>query len=557
MSRPFSGLCAALALPAIMAAAPAAGLAQLPATAQAPAQLTAEQWREDLRFMVTELERRHANPYHSVTRERFAAAVAELDARIPKLQRNEIIVGLMRLAAMVGDGHTRVDPRKDARFGFPSLPLKLYLFGDGLYVRAAAPAQAALVGARIEAIGGVPVDEAIRRASELASRDNPVGPRLYVPLYLNMPDILHALNLSERRDAAELRLRRGKRVWTATVPAGEVEPLWPPDTDIALVTPEGWVDARTTPRPPLWLQAPLDYHRMIELPDRRALYVQLNMVTGIAGQSLDQFAQRIRERAGRLNPKAVVLDLRLNQGGNGNLRQRLVRELIKTEDEDTRLFVLTWRGTFSASQFILDDLDRLTDAVFIGEPASSKPISYGDAYRMPLPNSGIQMRSSIVYWKEGQNHAPWTWIDLAVPLNFADYAAGRDPVLEAALNYVPPLPLDQRLLEAAQKGGAEGLKRAVEAYRTDPSNRYANVELKLLRAAEALFAEHREEALAVAGLAVRHFPESVDPVNVLAHFAEAAGQKELAERSGRRVLELDPNSRTARSLLERLAASPR
>jgi hypothetical protein len=557
MSHSIAGRLAILASLLIVAPLPGPVRAQAPATAQASPPLTAEQWREDLRFLAAELERRHANAFHTISRERFAAAVAELDSKIPALQRNQIIVGMMRLTAMIGDGHTRIDPRKDGRFGFPSLPLKLYLFEDGVYIRAAAPAQAALVGARIEAVGGVPIDEAIRRVSELASRDNAIGPLLFVPLYLNMPDILHALGLSPRRDSAQLRLRRGGRTWTVTIAAGEVEPQWPPDTDASLMTPKGWVDARTTPQPPLWLQAPLDYHRLVELPERRALYVQINMVADIEGQSLGQFGQRIRERAEALNPKAVVLDLRLNQGGNGNLRQRLVRELIKTEDEDTRLFVLTARGTFSASQFILDDLDRLTDAVFIGEPASSKPTSYGDAYRVALPNSGIQMRSSIVYWKEEQNEAPWTWIDLSAPLSFADYAAGRDPALEAALAYAPPAPIEERFLEAARKGGAAGLKRAVEAYRADPANRYANVELKLLRAGEALFAEHRDEALAVAELAARYFPDGVDPANVLAHFAEAAGRKELAITAGRRVLQLDPNNRAARALLERLAAAPR
>lgn len=508
--------------------------------------------------MVAELERRHADLYHQVSRERFAAAVADLDARIPSLGRNEIIVGLMRLAAMVGDGHTRIDPRKDAGFNFPSLPLKLYLFDDGLYIRAAAPAQAALVGARIEAIGGVPVDEAIRRVSELASRDNEIGPRLFVPIYLNMPDILHALRLSKRRDSAELRLSRGTRKWTATVPAGEVEPLWPPDTDVSLTTPDGWIDARKTARPPLWLQAPLDYHRLIELPERGALYVQINMVANIAGQTLTRLGERVRERAEATNPKAVVLDLRLNHGGGGHLRNGLVRELIRTEDKDTRLFVLTWRGTFSASQFILDDLDRLTDAVFVGEPASSRPTSYGDAYRTRLPNSGIQMRTSIVFWKEEQNSAPWTWMDVAAPLTFADYAAGRDPALEAALDYVRPELLDRRFLEAARVGGAEGLKKAVEAYRTDPVNRYANVRLKLVRSAEALFGAHPEEALILAELTAGYFPDSADPATVLAIFAETAGRKELALSSARRAIELDPNNRQARAVLDRLtgAASP-
>jgi hypothetical protein len=87
--------------------------------------------------MVDQMERRHMNLYHTVTREQFARAVAELDARIPALQRHEIIVGMMRIAAMVGDAHTNVSPLKDTKFEFRSAPLKLYLFEDGLYVRAA------------------------------------------------------------------------------------------------------------------------------------------------------------------------------------------------------------------------------------------------------------------------------------------------------------------------------------------------------------------------------------------------------------------------------------
>ena len=543
------------------AATPALSRSQSAPAATAPTpvpQLTAEQWREDLRFMAEEMERRHHNLYHTVSRERFQAAVADLHARIPSLQRNQIIVGMMRIAAMVGDGHTRVDPRKDPRFQFPSLPLQLYLFEDGLYVRAATPEHAGLLGARIEAVGGVPVAEALRRAAELASRDNAIGPLAYIPQYLALPDILHALELSDRRDSALLTLTKGDRRWTAQIRAGEVAPLWPPDTDISLVTPEGWVDARTTPQPPLWLQAPLDYHRMIDLPERRALYVQLNMVSGTDDQSLARFGERIAERVAATNPSAVILDLRLNRGGNGNLRNRFVPALIRSEDEDTRLFVLTGRGTYSASQFILDDLDRLTGAVFIGEPASSKPSSYGDGYRSIMPNSGIAIRSSIYWWQEGQNRSPWTWVDIAAPLTFADYAAGRDPALETALNYVPQPPLADRLLEAARSGGAEAVRAAVEQFADDPAHRWANLPLQMAIAAESLHAsEQSEAALIVARLGAARFPDHVDAVNVHAHIAAARAEGEEAIAAARRVLELDPNNRQARSLVERLQAAGR
>ena len=547
-------LMAALAFALAVGAAPVSAQAgQQTAPPQAkPAELTAAQWREDLRFMVAEMQRRHTNLYHSVDRETFMAAVADLDRRIPALERNDIIVGMMRIAALVGDGHTRVEPRKDEAFQFPSLPVRLYLFEDGLHVRAARPEHASLNGAKVEAIGGVAVEEAIRRASELASAENASGAKLYVPIYLAMPDILEALGLSDSRDGAVLTLSCDGHRWQARVPAGEVAPLWPPDTDISLITPDGWIDARRGPVP-LWLQAPLDYHRLTELPEQRALYAQLNMVTNTKDQSLAQFGERILESADSMNPAAVILDLRLNQGGNGDLRNDFVRSLIKAEDEDTRLFVLTARGTFSASQFILDDLDRLTDVIIIGEPASSRPTGYGDAFRSILPNSGIAVRTSIKYWQSGQDMRDWTPVDVAAPLAFADYVAGRDPALEEALNYRPEPGLSERTIAAAKSGGPSAVIAAAEAFVEAPRHRYADRERTLVLASAALFgAGHKAEALELSRWTLRQFPEHIDVVTVMAMIAEAAGEREEAVQAARRALAIDPNNRQAMTVLRNL-----
>ena len=542
-------LCLAFARPASAQSATAS--AASPAPAPMP---TAEQWRADLRVMAQEMERRHKNLYHTVRRDRFAAAVADLDARIPTLERNQIIVGMMRLAAMVGDGHTNVSPLKDTKFGFPSLPLKLYLFDDGLYVRAAAPVHAKLVGARVTAIGHVPVDEAIRRATEISPRDNDITPTMYVPVYLGMPDILHALGLAPSRDAAVLTLVKDGRSSTVTIPAGAVEPSWPADTDISLVTPAGWVDARTMPQPPLWLQAPLDYHRLVDLPGQKALYAQLNMVTDVEGQTLGEFGQRIRARAEATNPRAVIFDVRLNRGGNMDLRFRLVRELIKAEDEDTRLFVLTWRGAFSATQALLDDLSRYSDAILVGEPASSKPNSFGDSYRITLPNSEITVRTSIRWHQIDDGDDPWTPVDVATPLAFADYTAGRDPALDAALRYMPRPSLEQQIIDAARSGGAAEVGKALTSFLADRSNRYADVEGQLLAASERLVGDEKrnEEALYVAQHTTERFPRSADAWSVLAHVGEATSRFDVARTAAARTLELDPNNRWARSLMDRL-----
>jgi len=537
----------------IIAPALASAQAPLPATSSGPVySLSAEQWRADLKFMADEMRQRHKDLYHTVSAEKFAAAVSDLNARIPTLQRNEIIVGMMRIAAMVGDGHTRVDPRKDPNFGFPSLPLRLFLFEDGLFVRAAAPQYASLVGAKIESINGVPVQDAIARVSEIISKDNEMATRLIAPVYLGMPDVLNALKLSPTSKAAVFSVRKDGRTSTVTIPAVAIAPLWPGDTDGSFMTPEGWADARTTT--PLWLQAPLDFHRMIDLPDRHALYTQLNMVTGVKRESLSQFGARIRKHADSTNPRVLVVDLRLNYGGNMDLRSGFVRELIKAENEDTRLFVLTARGSFSATEAILVDLRRLTTAVFIGEPASSKPNSYGDGYRSLLPNSGIRLQTSI-YWHQlaGQSKAPWTGVDIAAPLKFADYASGRDPALDASLHYMPSPSLQDRLVEAAKTGGVKAVRDTLAAFQGDVANRYLNLGVLVPDAAEALYsAKQPEEAFAVAEIGARDYPTSVDANLILAYIAELTKRPDVALRASRRTLELDPTNRTARDIEARV-----
>ena len=87
--------------------------------------------------MAREMARRHRNLYHTVSRERFDSAVAALDRRIPRLERHQVIVELARIVALVGDGHTNIAPTRDSAIGFRTLPVKLYLFSDGLFIRAA------------------------------------------------------------------------------------------------------------------------------------------------------------------------------------------------------------------------------------------------------------------------------------------------------------------------------------------------------------------------------------------------------------------------------------
>ena len=66
-------------------------------------QLNAEQWRVDLRYFAEQMPKRHKNLFHAITQEQFTNAVWKLDGEIPFLNRDQIVVALARIIAMVGD----------------------------------------------------------------------------------------------------------------------------------------------------------------------------------------------------------------------------------------------------------------------------------------------------------------------------------------------------------------------------------------------------------------------------------------------------------------------
>jgi hypothetical protein len=125
--------------------------------------LNADQWREDLQFFQDETQKHHKNPFHFVSQKQFTSAVVELDARIPSLKNYEIVVGLQRLAAMIGDGHTYLATWDIQHF----YPLDLYWFKDDLRVIRTVSTYQEALGMRLVAINGVSITEVNARVQSV------------------------------------------------------------------------------------------------------------------------------------------------------------------------------------------------------------------------------------------------------------------------------------------------------------------------------------------------------------------------------------------------------
>ncbi len=524
-----------------------------PALAQETGQKTvkteAEKWREDLSYMAEQMPLRHKNLFHTMSREQFDGAVKRLYDRIPSLQRHQIIVELARIVAMVDDGHTNLRLAHDPEVRFHTLPVNLYFFKDELFVRAANREYTELVGARIVRIGNVPVSEATSRVRPLIGRDNEMDIKFFAPYLFVKPEILHALEITNSLENVQFTIEKdGKQRVASVKPTSSTEVKELDDTDTSWLNDPGWTDMRdkTSAPTPLWLKDINNKFWFEFLPDSKILYVQINEIGNKQDETLAAFSKRLFEFVEANPVEKLVLDLRLNRGGNNTLITPLITDIIRSKiNKRGHFFTVMGRSSWSAAQNLLNELERYTNTLFVGEPSGSKGNTYGDSRRITLPNSKIIARVSVYYWQDWYpwDTRQWTAPDLTAELSPEDYKNNSDPAMKVILNYAPQKSLKANLLEALTEGGVNLAIKRFREFKAQPVNRYADTEEPILVAAMRLLDEKKNEEAAT--LLQMYTEENLHSVEAFFALGEAyfrAGKKGLAITNFEKALQLQPKS---------------
>ncbi len=392
----------------------------------------------------------------------FQATITELESRLDSLTQAEFELGVARAVAHANNAHTNVSPiSRRARVN--ALPLRLAWFDDGLYVVLADAAYADLLGARVVGIEG-------RTPDEIAVIFRPTfgghagRSRWISSLNMESPDLLHAAGVTADPERVEMQfdLADGQRTsrTIASIPAF---------TDVALrryggdlleyVVPEpvasDWHHVMQGQTPPLYLSQP-DAPFFAEWIETRAgpgFYMRLEMTMDVGGHILSDFHARALDALESRDARFVVVDLRHNGGGtvDAGFATAVTRKLAA----DDKVFIVTSPQTFSggiteAAYFKHYGGDR---ALVLGEPVGDDLVFWGNAGTpMTLPNSQISVQIWVAKedWENGCDD--W-WLcfwptmltdvgvgtlepDVRVPMTFADYRAGRDPVIERLIAIV-------------------------------------------------------------------------------------------------------------------------
>jgi hypothetical protein len=380
-----------------------------------------EGWRADVRVLVAEMRRR--TPFPGRLGADFEEAVADLDEAVDELSDVQLAVGMWSLLRQLGDGHAYLDvtdahPEWEAR-----IPVWFFRFAEGVYVTDAAAPHADLAGAELLAVDGEPVEDVLAALDPFLTRDNGYGALSRSAVWLRKPVYLHALGIAAEPDRLRLTVRRpgGERdEVTAEAEAGDDIRPWPKACSPRAARADTLPPYLRDPDTPYWYEV----HNGL-------VYFQFNSIGDTDGDPLAAFFDRLFAAIDEQPPRALVIDLRWNGGGNTFLALPLLHGLIRRPD--LPLYVITGRNTFSAAQNTATYLSVHTGATFVGEPTGSSPNFVGETMPFTLPYSGLRANVSDLYWQSSWplDHRTAIAPDIYAPPTYAAYAAGRDPAMEA------------------------------------------------------------------------------------------------------------------------------
>jgi len=406
-------------------------------------------WRADLDALVSRLEETHYDLFHSVKPAAWHSAVETLRSRIPDLSDDEMIAELARLVAMVGDGHTVLDPSPpDERMH--RLPLMLYWFSDGLFVRAAEDRD--LVGRRVDAIGGVPVAEVLSRAARYISSDNEWQMRQLAPRYLVIREFLRTIGVApDGGDGVSMTLDREGHVETVVVRARPLEALLAGASEYFERTPRFdervavpmWPNMRDGAKKPtpFWLVHPYEPWWFEIVPEAKLAYVQYNDVAEGPELDFDAFVDRLFARIDQEGVENLVVDIRMNSGGRTYQSVPLVQRIMAhpSINRHGHLFTIVGRRTNSSAMRFASQLEFWTETIFVGEPTGQGPNAYGGTNIFRLPYSGKSFRVANRFWIGGRtsdDDRRWIAPEIAAELSSHEFAANVDPAMTSILAYV-------------------------------------------------------------------------------------------------------------------------
>jgi tetratricopeptide (TPR) repeat protein len=512
------------------------------------AQFSETQWRNDLHYFKELVHTKYSNLFYNISAERFDSTVASIDKRLGSLDELQRKAEFVKLVAMFHVGHTAV-----RRADWTSvIPVLFYPFDDGLYIRSADARYSDAVGGKVTRIGNTSTEQVLQKIRPIVSYENEQGFKNMLQFYLNVPEYLSVTGIiDDPRQVSVSYMKDGKEK-TILVPAESAGNMMH-----GMGMPAGWVDAyeaKNSPNSVLWLKQAGKLRYFEYLPDSKTVYVRHSAVQDEPEETIAAFFEKVFQFVDNNKVERFILDIRQNGGGNNYLNKPVITGLVQAKkiNQKGKLFVIIGKATFSAAQNLTNEIEKYTEAIFVGEPSSENVNFYGDTRTEILPNSKLSIALSWLWWQnmDPRDKRPWTAPHLATDMQFADYKNGVDPAMNVIMNFKGQVPVDDQLRGLVLQGKYDEAVAIAKAYIADPVHRYfANeLERKINGLGYQMMNQNKPEiANNIFQMNIRLFPESANAYDSYAESFWKMGKIDDAVKNYTMAISKDPNGATGES----------
>jgi hypothetical protein len=388
-------------------------------------EMTTEQWIEGLDFLAAELPKKHKNLFHNISADAFQTQIDEFKSKLPSMEQDEILVGLMKVVASVGDSHTTLGYRPQQ-----ALPLMLYWFKDGIAVLNTTAENKEILYGKITAVGNKSIEDVVTVLSAIIPHENEAQVKNKIPNLLTDTLILRGMKLIPSQEAVS--------VTVFTKPGGTINLDMKP---LSFSSKPDWlVDTSDESELPLYLKNRQKFYWYEIIPGSRTLFFKYNSCKNMKEEPFGEFVKKLFDEADAKKVEKIVVDLRHNGGGNSGIFAPFLEELKKRSQFSKKgsIYVLIGRRTFSSAVLNALDLKKLTPALFIGEPTGGKPNHYGEVQMFLLPESGLPVTYSTKYFRVIDDDPDSLVPDVDIEPRISDYLNKTDPVLNRVLELKAP-----------------------------------------------------------------------------------------------------------------------
>jgi hypothetical protein len=410
----------------------------------APASNRRADWRDDLQVFASKFPSRQKD-FAKLYEPGFRREIASLRDHIAQLSDVEIVMRLSRLVASAGVAHNSaavIDSELPVGNPFrPRLPLTFLWLSDGLAIVGASSEYANAVGTLVVKFGDVTPEEALLKVAPYVSHESEGYLRVASSGFLRSPAVLSYLKITDPDGVLRL---------TVAKPGGEpfVVTVRPADPDVK----QTFWDEAPEVTPPLFLSQARnesDNYWFRYLGESQTLYIHYHICANDRDRPFADFSRDVLSASDAHAVRRVVIDLRVNSGGNTGILEPLKIGLKARLTRLGKVYVLISPMTFSSAMMEAVALRYDLSATLVGETAGERLNTYAVSTEFTLPYSQVHVHFSIAYLHVLKDIAKTRRLaipaaaaggstgflepDLRVPMTFGDWLTGRDAAMEAVL----------------------------------------------------------------------------------------------------------------------------